>query len=144
MDELKLKFQITESALKSLETSYRYFSVELDKLSLAHDLELKKISRDSVIQRFEYTVELLWKLLFYVLQKKFLLDLAASPKITMREALKVKLLNEEETENGLNMINDRNLTSHIYKEEVAAQLIEKIPKHIILIKTILKRIKEEL
>lgn len=57
MDKLSYKFQNLNSAFQSLELAYRYLTVELDKLSLSNNLDLKQINQDSVIQRFEYTVE---------------------------------------------------------------------------------------
>lgn len=142
MQKQDYKLINTVEAFKSLETAYRYYSKEINNLALSDNLELKKITRDSVIQRFEYTVELLWKLLFNHLKSKFLLDnLVASPKLVFKEAFTMKLLDEAETEKAIIMINDRNLTSHMYKEEIAEKLIKKIPQHIKLIKRIIEKIK---
>lgn len=141
MTKIDYKLKNATQAFKSLEVSYKYYSMEIDKLALTDDLELKRITRDSVIQRFEYTVELLWKLLHDHIKQKFLLDdLVASPKLVFKEAFRVKFLEEVETENAIVMLNDRNLTSHTYKEEVAEELVNKIPKHIKLIKKILEKI----
>ena len=145
MSDFNYKLLNTKTAFKSLEVAYKYYSVELDKLALTHDLELKKISRDSVIQRFEYTVELNWKLLFEFIKTKHLIeDLVPSPKSTLRAALKIKLLNEEETEKAIQMIDDRNLTSHTYKEEVANDLLSRIPDHIKLLKKIITEIEQRM
>ena len=145
MSDLNYKFLNAKNAFKSLEVAYRYYSIELDKLSLSSDLELKKINRDSVIQRFEYTVELTWKLLFdFVKQKHFIEDIVPSPKSVLRTALTIKLLTEEETEQALGMINDRNLTSHMYKEELAEGLMSKIQTYIKLLKKIITQVEQEL
>ena len=145
MKKLKYKFDTTDQAFKSLELAWKYFDTELDKLSLADNLDLKKIARDSVIQRFEYTAELSWKLIYNYLQVKHLQeDMEVSPLTVLRYALKVKLLNEEEVNQAIDMIKDRNTTSHMYKEEVAILLIDKIPQHIKLISKIVKAIKQEL
>lgn len=145
MSDFNYKLLNTKTAFKSLEVAYKYYSVELEKLALMHDLELKKISRDSVIQRFEYTVELNWKLLFEFIKTKHLIeDLVPSPKSTLRAALKLKLLNEEETEKAIQMIDDRNLTSHTYKEEVANDLLSRIPDHIKLLKKIISEIEQRM
>lgn len=145
MSDFNYKLLNTKTAFKSLEVAYKYYSVELDKLALRHDLELKKISRDSVIQRFEYTVELNWKLLFEFIKTKHLIeDLVPSPKSTLRAALKIKLLNEEETEKAIQMIDDRNLTSHTYKEEIANDLLSRIPNHIKLLKKIISEIEQRI
>jgi len=63
MDKISYKLQNLNSAFRSLELAYRYLTVELDKLSLSNNLDLKQINQDSVIQRLKYPVELLWKYL---------------------------------------------------------------------------------
>jgi hypothetical protein len=79
MDKLSYKLQNLNSAFQFLELAYRYLTVELDKLSLSNNLDLKQINQDSVIQRFEYTVELLWRYLREYIQVKFLIaDLPTS------------------------------------------------------------------
>jgi hypothetical protein len=47
------------------------------------------------------------------------------------------LLNEEETMRFLEMADDRNLTTHTYKEEVAQNLYEKIKGHCKLLKELI-------
>lgn len=139
MDKLGYKLQNLNSAFRSLELAYRYLNVELDKLSLSNNLDLKQINQDSVIQRFEYTVELLWKYLREYIQVKFLIaDLPSSPACVFREALTVNLLSIEETEQSLQMIKDRNLTSHTYKNEIAEDILSRMDNHIKLIKKIIK------
>jgi nucleotidyltransferase substrate binding protein (TIGR01987 family) len=139
MDKLSYKLKNLNSAFRSLELAYRYLTVELDKLSLSNNLDLKLINQDSVIQRFEFTVELLWKYLREYIQVKFLIaDLPSSPAFVFREALKVNLLSVEETEQSLQMIKDRNLTSHTYKNEIAEDILSRMDSHIKLIKKIIK------
>jgi len=91
-------------------------------------LELKKsdasdVVRDGVIQRFEFTYELAWKT-----TKAYLEDLGIadknSPKVVIKEAFTQKLISNEE--NWLLMLNDRNMTSHVYKEEIAQEIAERI------------------
>ncbi len=134
----------TQVAFQSLEIAFQYYSIELNKLK-PFDLELKIISKDCVIKRFKDTVELSWKLLFEFIKTKHLIeDLVPSPKSTLRAALKLKLLNEEETEKAINMIDDRNLTSHTYKEEIANNLLSRIPSHIKLLKKIISELEQRI
>jgi hypothetical protein len=65
-------------------------------------------------------------------------DLPSSPACVFREALKVNLLSIEETEQSLQMIKDRNLTSHTYKNEIAEDILSRMDNHIKLIKKIIK------
>ena len=49
---------------------------------------------------------------------------AKSPKSTFREAFKIGII--EDGEVWIDMLNDRNLTSHVYDQEVAFEIYEKI------------------
>lgn len=79
----------------------------------ANDLE-----RDGVIQRFKYTIELLWKMSKKVLGNNGVT--AVAPKDIIRELANVGwITNPDEFMNFLKM---RNETSHSYKEEIAIQV----------------------
>jgi nucleotidyltransferase substrate binding protein (TIGR01987 family) len=81
------------------------------------------LERDGVIQRFEYTIEALWKI-----SKKVLLEngiSANTPKETIKEMAKANWIsNPEEFIEFLKM---RNETSHTY-EELKAQEVYKASK----------------
>jgi len=64
-------------------------------------------------------------------------DLPSSPACIFREALKVNLISVEETDQSLQMIKDRNLTSHTYKNEIAEDILSRMDSHIKLIKKII-------
>lgn len=77
---------------------------------------------DGTIQRFEFTIELYWKLL-----KRLLLTEGIETR-TLRETLKAAyqvgwLQNEE---SWLQMLKDRNETSHVYEEEMARRIVHHI------------------
>ena len=46
-----------------------------------------------------------------------------------REAMRVGLLNDEETERALQMTDDRNRTTHTYQIKVAQGVFERVPKY---------------
>lgn len=96
------------------------------------------IVRDASIQRFEYTFETVWKLL-----KVYLLEIqgidAGSPKACFREAFKVGILTQEQTEQGMKMTDDRNLTSHTYIEAVAAAVYSRIHIYAGLMRLLLEK-----
>lgn len=81
----------------------------------ANDLE-----RDGVIQRFEYTIELLWKVAKKVLSENGV-D-AVAPKDVVRELANIGWISNPEVLIGF--IKMRNETSHSYKEEVAQKVFE--------------------
>jgi len=104
-------------ALKRLEEAY--------SLALAHQgEELFPYLRDSVIQRFEIAVELMWKAI-----KEKLLEEGApcrSPKGCVRAFFEAGFIDEETSRELLKLIDLRNLTSHTYSQEVADGLFKEI------------------
>ena len=86
------------------------------------------VNRDAAIQRFEYTTEIVWKCLQLFLKGTEGIE-CYSPKSCMREARNVGLLNEKETVVALQMVDDRNATSHTYHEEVADRIYAKLPDY---------------
>ena len=87
-----------------------------------------KIARDAAIQRFEYTVEVMWKCLQLFLREREGIE-CYSPKTCLREAGSVGLIDEDETIKALEMIDDRNLTSHTYHEELAETIYRRLNTH---------------
>ncbi len=81
-----------------------------------------ELSKDGVIQRFEFTFELLWKTLKIVLKDEGILCI--SPKHCLKEAFKFGLISDEES--YLNMLEDRNLTTHIYNKEDSEKVFLRI------------------
>ena len=81
----------------------------------AMEMDLPKLSqleKEGIIQRFEYTFELAWKLLKDRMQADGLDLDKISPKAVVRQAYTAKYINDAET--WLQMIGDRNLMSHTY------------------------------
>lgn len=149
MAEIKYKLEVCLKAKKAFDSSIELYFEKFDELKLAQEdqeiaRELKTNLRDSIIQRFEFTVEAVWKLALTVFKENFGSDCKAAPKMVFREARKLKFLSEEETELALKMIDDRNMASHTYKEEVAMQILERIPQYQKLISKMLSKLKESL
>ena len=71
--------------------------------------------RDSVIQRFEFCVELSWKT-----SKKIMGTGSSAPKEVVREMAQNRYISEVEL--WLQAIDMRNLSSHTYKEELAEKV----------------------
>lgn len=95
---------------------------------------------DGVIQRFEYTFKLCWKLIQAYL--KFLGVQVNSPRYAIKEAFKMKLI--DDGNRWIDMLEDRNRTSNIYDENEANSIYSKIIElHIGLLNRFLNDIKEE-
>lgn len=78
---------------------------------------------DGVIQRFEFTFELSWKLMKMYLEYTGISDLR-SPRETIREAYTYGLI--EDGEQWIDMMVDRNKTVHLYDEEEAKLIYNKV------------------
>lgn len=109
-----------------LEDKFDSFKTALNRLKEAIDMYEKDnhpVLLDGTIQRFEFTVELAWKLIkVYLEEEKF--GEFNSPKAVIKEAYKVGII--EDGEKWLEMLDDRNLTSHTYDEAVAKEIYNSI------------------
>ncbi|MGN0939441.1 MAG: HI0074 family nucleotidyltransferase substrate-binding subunit [Selenomonas sp.] len=116
-----------------------------DALARLHEVairdELSDLERDGFIQRFEFCFEILWKCAKDYLRDVEGLD-AASPKKVIRMSREVGLLTDEETEQALEMANDRNQTSHMYDEQMAIELVERIKGYDALMQRWYRKMKE--
>src|SRR5680860_411032 len=80
-------------------------------ISLSKEKGLSDIEKDALIQRFEYTHELAWKVL-----QDFFKEKGQEKVFGSRDATRLAFSNDM-IENGqvwMNMIDDRNLSSHVY------------------------------
>jgi|SRR3989344_9318716 len=111
------------------------------KESLGESDIKKSIMRDSSLLRFTLTVELATKALRMVLFDRFGID-ALVPKTAYREARRVELLDENQTEICLRMVDDRNRMVHDYSEEFAHALFERVQcEYFPLFGTLLERLR---
>jgi nucleotidyltransferase substrate binding protein (TIGR01987 family) len=90
-------------------------AVELDSLST---LEI-----EGMIQRFEYTFELAWKTLKDYLEDKGFTEIVGS-RDTLRLAFTNGIITEGEV--WMEMLANRNLTTHLYDEDKATKIAEEI------------------
>ncbi len=74
--------------------------------------DLDNLSKDGLIQRFEYTLELAWKTLKDYLEAEEVI--AKTPKSTIKHAFQIDIINNGEL--WINMLEDRNLMAHTYNE----------------------------
>ena len=116
--DIKLKQEQTQRALSSLEELVSKYSENQSDVIL----------RDALIQRFEYSTEAFWKYLKAYLLTEHNLS-ANSPREVIRTGLTAKLYSEEISQELLQMLDDRNLTSHTYVEELAESIAHRIPDY---------------
>ncbi|MBE6745874.1 MAG: toxin-antitoxin system, antitoxin component [Ruminococcaceae bacterium] len=126
------------------------FSEKLDKFCDAinrleesiEEYEVCSLSsaRDGVIQRFEFCTELAWKSAREFLISEGYVDLN-SPKSVMRQVYADNLITDEQ--GWLELLQARNLTSHIYDENTAGEVFENIKnKYLSLFKELSEKLVE--
>ena len=133
MGDLSYKYKSLKNALDRLENAIQNYDHILKKsetLSFMEHSEVVESMRDSLIQRFEFCVDLFWK---YI--KKYLEEVVKTsspvngPAPVIKVACNANLIEPKDAELALNMFKSRNLTSHIYKEEIADQISKDIPEY---------------
>jgi nucleotidyltransferase substrate binding protein (TIGR01987 family) len=134
MEILITQQQVIKQSLETLSKS----------LKLIHDpcyQMLYEELRDSVIKRFEYSIDTFWKYLRVYLEivHKVVIGPVISPKAVFRAALNIQFITQEEFEDLLLVIDDRNLTSHTYNEELAEAISKRIENYYILINSLVER-----
>ena len=112
MDRLHEKYEQFEAAVSRLREALEdYRSTPLSSV------------RDGVIQRFEFCAELAWKTM-----REYLLDQGYteinSPKAVIRQAFAYGVI--EDADGWVRLMNDRNLTSHVYDEKTAEEIFRRI------------------
>ena len=104
------RFNSYKKALATLERS----------VIVAQERSLNEIEEQGLVQGFEFTFELSWKLLKDYLESKGFKDFHGS-KDTFRLAFQEGLINDCEI--WMEMIDNRNRSSHTYEESIAKQII---------------------
>jgi nucleotidyltransferase substrate binding protein (TIGR01987 family) len=126
--------------MEKIETRYALFIKALGTLETALTKFEKLEPRDSVIQRFEYSIDSFWKLLKEYLEVHHGVAATGSPKMTLKNCVDVTLITPVEYKECLEMIDDRNLSSHAYNVILADEIAQAIPHYYTLMKVIAQRI----
>lgn len=93
---------------------------------------------DGTIRRFEFTIELYWKTLKRLLEEEGVET--KTPREALKQAYAVGWLQDERA--WLQMLRDRNETSHVYDEKKAKQIYENIKMHFPEMKRTLEYLKQ--
>ncbi len=103
---------------------FENFCKALQQLETA--LQLKQFSlleKDGVIKRFEFTMELAWKTLQDILNSRGYPNIKG-PKPVIKQAFRDGIINNGQ--DWINMLEDRNKTSHLYDESLALRIFNDI------------------
>ncbi len=109
----KQRFQNYQRALETLNQAVR----------LTRERPLSDLERQGLIHGFEFTHELVWNML-----KDFLEDKGVTGLIGSRDATRMAFKNGliEDGETWMDMIRERNLSSHTYNPDIAARIADNI------------------
>lgn len=122
-----------------LEYSLEQFKKALDRLREGVDAASDELDKDGVIQRFEFCFELLWKTLKVFLEDRGLE--ARSPKDSLKAAFGQGWITDEDA--FLDMLEDRNKTSHIYSREESDRIFDRIKRqYVVSIETLVRRLEK--
>jgi nucleotidyltransferase substrate binding protein (TIGR01987 family) len=112
--------------MRNLDFKYMNLKKAYDRLKEVSDLYDGKneIIRDSLIQRFEFTYELTHKTLKEFMNYAGVTLENSFPRAIFKKAYVNNIISDESV--WINLLEDRNSTSHIYNEKLANEIAERI------------------
>ena len=125
-------------ALNQLNSSLRDYS---DCTSNTNLERYASSVRDGAIQRFEFTVDALWKAIkeYLVFVHNLQVDAGMSPR-NVRLSHDAGLMSDNELRLCMEMIENRNRTSHTYNEDLAEEVFDSIVGYLDFLENISKKI----
>jgi nucleotidyltransferase substrate binding protein (TIGR01987 family) len=127
--------------LKDLEKALKNFEESLKIELPAFPSSIRDVLESGQVQKFEMCYELFWKSGKEFLSKFEGID-AGSPRRVFKALFQLGYLNYDELELCLDMLDDRNLLSHVYRREVIDSILPKLRNYLTLMKSVLLRFKE--
>jgi nucleotidyltransferase substrate binding protein (TIGR01987 family) len=125
------------------ELSVKKFLRALGRLEEAVTSPPSPLQSDAVLQRFEFTFELCWKALRIHLSETHGIEIS-SPKGTLKEAFRHGLIQDEQEKPALQMLDDRNRSTHVYDEPEAMEIFSRVcSAHLPLLKSLLASLMKE-
>jgi nucleotidyltransferase substrate binding protein (TIGR01987 family) len=106
-------------SIQELEKSFARLEEAIALYNIETSAKLKLALRDAVIQRFEFTSELSWKVCLKVLGLP-----AMAPKPAIREMVQSGMIKSAEL--WFDFVEARNKSSHSYDEDIAKSVLEKV------------------
>jgi nucleotidyltransferase substrate binding protein (TIGR01987 family) len=97
--------------------------------------------RSGIIKAFEFTFELAWK----TFQKMAINDglEAAGPKSSLKQAFQMNIIENKDETDWLLMLDDRNLMSHTYRDQLSKEVVERIQTiYLVQLKLCLTKLKK--
>lgn len=110
-----------QDGLHNFSNALDRFASVVDRYEEFKNEGFEDVYLDLIVKRFEFTYEMSWKALKRYLE--FLGFEPKSPRMTFKEAYAQQLIEDEDV--WLEMIEQRNLTSHIYDESEIEEILNK-------------------
>jgi len=114
----KQRFNNFEKAYKKFTTIFNTYKSEPEN----------EIYQLALVQTFEFTYELSWKVMKDFMQYNGVKDISL-PREIIKKAFQHEIIQDGQT--WVNMLEDRNIMSHTYNEENAKQAMKHISEHYI-------------
>ena len=111
------RFSNYRKALVKLNQAVELLSEHIERKNTVDEL-----LQEGLIQRFEYTHELAWKVMKDYAEYQGYTDICGS-RDAIRKALEMNLIDDKR---WMNTIEDRNLTVHNYDNEIASEIYDNI------------------
>jgi nucleotidyltransferase substrate binding protein (TIGR01987 family) len=92
---------------------------------------------DGTLQRFEFVIELYWKAFKRLLEREGIQ--ANTPRESIKQAYQVGWIEDEDA--WLEMLRDRNETSHVYDEATARRIYESIKGNFVALERVYGRLR---
>jgi nucleotidyltransferase substrate binding protein (TIGR01987 family) len=86
--------------------------------------ELSQLEREGTIQRFEYTMELAWKVMKDYLETQNVVLPQVTPRAVIRAAFEAQLIADGEA--WMDALDDRNKMSHTYSFERFEEVLDRV------------------
>jgi len=91
-------------------------------------VSLSTVERDGAILRLVYTFEAVWKAAALMLEVKEGIAVG-SPKGAIRASRRARLLGDADAEDAVRIADDRDLTVHMYKQDLGEAIAERLAGH---------------
>ncbi len=114
---------------KAIEGFSYLVGVDLKSMENVLDKRLINGIENGMIQKFEYSIELCWKLIKQFLKQEDGID-AKTPKQSVKEFYLAGYIDEDNYLKLIDMIDDRNNLSHIYDEDEFRKIIKKFSLYV--------------
>lgn len=124
--------------MAKFDTLIKQFEKGVERLDSVLQQEKNEFIRDSAIQRFEFSFELGWKTIKALLEEKGIR--CYSPRDCFREAFQQGLIDYDDV--WLEIVRLRNQTTHLYNEEMAEKVYERLEEVLTNFKKLLNSLKK--